>query len=174
MLNVLTQSHEPFTEFWGCVSCGNAVDIEGDVSYDGGKTLVVPVPGKSRRCEGCDQFIHETCARHGCCYECSSCAECDQNAGENPVVVCAGTIYPPSYRLSGDKTELLCRRCFIERIGECLSAVGDPFHTPAAQHRAVEQAPTILALGLSALLPGLGYLERCEIVDAIQGPKAAA
>lgn len=169
--NRLDSSIEPFGEVMRCVVCALPVEVEGDVSYDGSYYLTHLIEGKSVKCEGCGNFVHQDCARHGECLDCTACAQCSEDAGEQPIEVCKGTIYPFLQRTTpGERIEFLCKRCYVERVGNILA--GDSFSDECERHAVIVSAHETLAIAIETLRPLLTRTERDGLGRILHGEAA--
>jgi hypothetical protein len=159
----------------------NKIEASWSPNHSGAKCVVCsehaatesgePVIGESVRCE-CAEIVHPNCARHGRCFACSACIECDD--AEGVVEVCRGTVYPPSMRLSKvERTEYVCAACYMRRLGNVIDVSSWPFASPAARGRMVDHGAELLAHALVALRPHLSLLQRGAVDSILNGSEIA-
>ncbi|MHB8703715.1 MAG: hypothetical protein ACYC8W_06160 [Candidatus Tyrphobacter sp.] len=159
MRNRLLASVEPFAEVVRCIVCADQVEIESDMNYAGTAVISGPVDGASLKCENCGEYLHATCAVDNLCASCSTCAEC---YAPGTISVIARTALPESGR--GGRTELVCRVCYIGRVGKELQF--DGLSAGNALHRTL-----VIAQALRELLKGMNRSDRALIERIIAEPQ---
>lgn len=98
-----------------CGVCSVFVETDGDVNYDGTRNIEVAVPGKSLRCESCNEFVHTGCAGGDeVCKTCGACDVCGVFAWPGGTWVVRGSI-EPAPPIGTNAQELLCPSCLSKR-----------------------------------------------------------